>query len=276
MLMKRHLAVVTGAMALLMVALPATAAPKAELWSRWEAHNPAGELRVDHEPWNHFLSTYIDTAHVSGINRVRYGAVSDVDREKLEEYVGALEKAPISQLRRDEQKAFWINLYNALTVRTILRHYPVESIRAIKISPGLFSSGPWGKKLAKVEGEEISLNDIEHRILRPLWRDNRVHYAVNCASLGCPDLLPEAFTAKNTDRLLEFAARAYVNHPRGAELKEGRLHLSSIYEWFEEDFGGGRQGVIDHLRQYAEEPLATGLKSFSGKMKDGYDWSLNE
>lgn len=273
--MKRYLPGLICAVVLL-VSLPAIAAPKAELWSRWEAHNPAGEFRVDHEPWNRFLSSYLDSAHPSGINRVRYGAVSDEDRGKLEEYVGSLEKAPVSRLRRDGQKAYWINLYNAVTVRTILRHYPVKSIRDIKISPGLFASGPWGKKLVKVEGEEISLNDIEHRILRPLWRDNRVHYAVNCASIGCPNLLPEAFTAENTERLLESAARGYVNHPRGAELKEGRLFVSSIYEWFEDDFGGSRQGVIDHLRQYAEEPLATGLKSFSGKMKDRYDWSLNE
>jgi hypothetical protein len=262
--------------ALLLISLPAVAAPKAELWSRWEAHDPAGELRVDHELWNRFLATYLDSAHPSGINRVRYGAVGEGDRNLLEEYVGALENVPVSRLRRDEQKAYWINLYNAVTVRTILRHYPVESIRAIKISPGLFASGPWGKRLVKVEGEDISLNDIEHRILRPLWRDNRVHYAVNCASLGCPNLLPEAFTAENSERLLESAARAYVNHPRGAELREGRLFVSSIYEWFEEDFGGSRQGVIDHLRMYAEEPLATALQSFSGKRKDGYDWSLNE
>jgi hypothetical protein len=274
--MMRDLAVLIGLMIVLLIVPPSSAAPKAEPWSRWEAHNAAGEIRVDHGPWNLFLSNYLDSAHPSGITRVRYGAVGEKDLRSLEEYVSSLEKIPVSQLRREEQKAYWINLYNAVTVRTILRHYPVESIRAIKISPGLFASGPWGKKLVTVEGEEISLNDIEHRILRPLWRDNRVHYAVNCASLGCPNLLPEAFTADNTERLLESAARTYVNHPRGAELREGRLHVSSIYEWFKEDFGGGRQGVIDHLRKYAEEPLASGLKSFTGKVKAGYDWSLNE
>ena len=274
--MMRHLAFLIGVMTLLAVVPSSFAAPKAELWSLWEAHDPAAELRVDHQPWNRFLAAYLDTAHPSGINRVRYGAVNEEDRALLEGYVSALEKTVVSGLQRDEQKAYWINLYNAVTVRTILRHYPVESIRAIKISPGLFASGPWGKKLVTVEGEEISLNDIEHRILRPLWQDNRVHYAVNCASLGCPNLLPEAFTADNSERLLESAARAYVNHPRGAELQDGRLMVSSIYEWFKEDFGGSRQGVIEHLRRYAEEPLASGLKSFTGKVKDRYDWSLNE
>ena len=88
----------------------------------------------------------------------------------------------------DEQRAFWINLYHALTVRVILSHYPVSGIREIDISPGLFARGPWDRKLIPVEGVELTLNDIEHRILRPIWRDPRVHYALNCASLGCPDL----------------------------------------------------------------------------------------
>jgi Protein of unknown function, DUF547 len=87
----------------------------------------------------------------------------------------------------------------------------VASIRDIAISPGLFSVGPWGRKLIEVEGEPLSLDDIEHRILRPIWRDPRLHYAVNCAALGCPNLRSSAFTAANADILLETAASDYVN-----------------------------------------------------------------
>ena len=256
------------------VVAPSFAAPEAELWPRWQANDPHSNIRVDHSAWGRFLNLYLVSGQSGCANLVRYAAVTSRDKVALSRYIARLAGVPMTKLSRAEQKAAWINLYNALTVQTILGHYPVQSIR--DISSGWFSSGPWDLKLVQVEGVELSLNDIEHRILRPIWQDNRVHYAVNCASLGCPNLLPEAFTAENSERLLESAARAYVNHPRGADLREGRLYVSSIYEWFQEDFGGSRQGVLDHLRQYAEEPLATGLKRFSGKVKDGYDWSLNE
>jgi hypothetical protein len=197
-------------------------------------------------------------------------------KQALEQYLEDLQAVGVSALDRPEQKAYWINLYNALTVRVVLGHYPVKTIRKINISPGWFSSGPWRAKLLTVEGEEVSLDDIEHRILRPLWQDNRVHYAVNCASLGCPNLQPEAFTAENTERLLEQAAREYVNHPRGARMEKGRLVVSSIYDWFRADFGGSEEGVLAHLRHYAQEPLREALEGYSGKLRYEYDWALNE
>ncbi len=255
---------------------PAAAAPKAEPWPHWETHRPGSGIRVDHSPWDDFLQEYLVADHPSGIHRVRYADVGMADKQALEEYLEALQAAPVSELDRPEQLAYWVNLYNALTVKVILDHYPVASIRKIDISPGWFADGPWGAKLVTVEGEEVALDDIEHRILRPLWKDPRLHYAVNCASLGCPNLQPEAFTAENTERLLELGARQYVNHPRGARLEEGKLLVSSIYDWFEADFGGSREGVLDHLRRYAAGDLARALEGFAGKLKYAYDWSLNE
>ena len=108
----------------------------------------------------------------------------------------------------------------------ILEHYPVESIT--KISFSFFSFGPWDEELLTIEGEELSLNDIEHRILRPIWQDPIIHYALNCASMGCPNLQPLAFTAKNTDSLLETGASEYINHPRGAKKEDKKLWLSKI------------------------------------------------
>ena len=127
-----------------------------------------------------------------------------------------------------------------------------------------------------VEGERLSLDDMEHRILRPIWKDPRLHYAVNCASVGCPNLQAEAYTAAGTERLLEKGAREYVNHPRGAEKGERLLTLSSIYKWFREDFGGAEAGVMEHLRRYADTPLRDELGTYRGKVKYRYDWSLNE
>ena len=255
--------------------LEALFAPKARLWQRWTVHDENAQSRIDHTPWDRFLSRYA-VAGADGITRVAYKTVPRSDRTTLADYLKGLRRAPVSRLSPDEQRAFWINLYNALTVSIVLDHYPVRSIRDIDISPGLFSDGPWDKKLTEIEGEPISLNDIEHRILRPIWKDPRLHYAVNCASLGCPNLQSVAFTAANTDTLLKAGARAYVNHPRGARVDHGRLVVSSIYLWFRPDFGGSDAGVIDHLKTYANASLAASLATVTRIADHDYDWRLND
>ena len=252
------------------------AAPKADLWERWLAHDPAGTERVDHQPWDRFLKSYVVADHPSGIHKVRYAAVSPPDRRLLQDYLDSLQSVAVSRLNRAEQQAYWINLYNALTVELILDHYPVASITRINPTRALLTRGPWDAKLLRIEDTEVSLNDVEHRILRPIWRDPRVHYAVNCASLGCPNLQPEAYTAGNTERLLERGAREYVNHPRGARLERGRLVVSSIYNWFQEDFDGSPQGVLRHLATYAEPALLEALRGQERRISYDYDWALNE
>ena len=122
----------------------------------------------------------------------------------------------------------------------------------------------------------MSLNDIEHRVLRPIWQDSRIHYAVNCASMGCPNLQSSAFTAENTETMLDLAAVEFINHPRAVQVKYGKLRLSSIYNWYKIDFGGTDASVIDHLRQYAKTPLADQLDNIDSiDNDDHYDWSLN-
>jgi len=255
---------------------PAAAAPKAEPWPFWAANDPGSRTSIDHTPWDRFLKKYVVTNHPSGINRVRYASVTPDDRKSLDVYVQHLQRVEVTRLNRSEQKAYWINLYNALTVKVVLDHYLVKSIRDIKISPGLFSSGPWGAKLVTIQGQNASLDDIEHRILRPLWKDNRVHYALNCASLGCPNLQPEAYTPANTEALLEKGVREYVNHPRGVRFEGDRLHLSGIYDWFQTDFGGSDETVLRHLQQYVAPDVVGRLKGFHGKISYDYDWRINE
>ena len=209
------------------------------------------------------------------LNRVRYGAATEADRNKLSQYIASLTALRIGSYNRAEQKAYWINLYNALTVKVVLDNYPVKSIRDIDISPGFFSDGPWGKKLVTVDGERISLNDIEHRILRPIWRDNRVHYAVNCASIGCPNLQAKAYTGATLEAMLEAGARAYVNSSRGVAVKGDTVTVSKIYDWFIADFGHEEKTVLAHLKKYAAPNLRKQLMAI-GKL-DGvaYDWQLN-
>lgn len=259
----------------LLTATPGYAAPKAELWPRWEKHDPASTQTIDHSLWDKFLKRNLVAPHPSGINRVRYTGVAPEDRKALKGYLKKLQSLPISGYNRAEQKAYWINLYNGLTVDLVLSRLPIESIRDVNISPGLFVRGPWGAKLLTVEEERLSLDDIEHRILRPIWKDNRVHYAVNCASLGCPNLQPDAFTSANTEALLESGAREYVNHPRGLVINNGKLRVSSIYVWFQEDFGGSAEGLMEHWSMYAKQVLVEALKSYSGGLEHDYDWRLN-
>jgi len=252
----------------------AMAAPEADLWQRWATHAETETLVVDHDPLDSFLARYVVTKR--GMNLVDYRAVTPSDRKNLETYIETLEGTDVDRLTRDQQFAFWVNLYNAATVRLILDHYPVDSIRDIDISPGLFSDGPWQGKILRVAGEKLSLDDIEHRILRPIWQDPRIHYAVNCASLGCPELARQAYRAGALDTMLNAAARAFVNHPRGVRVERGDLILSRIYKWYAGDFGGSATDIIAHIRQYANPALSVRLGMMTHIRKYHYDWSLND
>ncbi|MBV6631438.1 MAG: DUF547 domain-containing protein [Alphaproteobacteria bacterium] len=255
-------------------ARPALAGPRADLWPRWQQHNADSTASIDHSIWDDLLKRSVKLDQ-DGVARFPYARLSVIDRNSLRLYLEQMAETSPSEYNRDQQFAYWANLYNALTVQVILDHYPVDTIRDVDISPGLFANGPWGKKLTTVEDEELSLDDIEHRILRPIWKDPRIHYAVNCAAIGCPNLRQSAWLAETLDQDLDTAARAYVNNPRGAVIEDGDLTVSRIYDWFIEDFEIDG-GIVSHLRKYAEPELASNLRQF--RRPDGfrYDWSLNE
>lgn len=248
------------------------AAPSAKLWERWNAFDPDSTATIDHQAWNNWLGRFV-SAGPDGVNLVAYASVTATDRALLRTYIDELTSLQIGAYNRDQQRAYWINLYNALTVDVVLEQYPLDSIR--DISPGFFSSGPWRLKLATIDDAALTLDDIEHRILRPIWQDPRIHYALNCASLGCPNLQPVAFTAENTETLLQTAAMEFINSPRGARVIDNKLQVSSIYDWFEKDFGGNEAGVIRHLQQYASGTLATALSAIEDISDYAYDWQIN-
>ena len=245
--------------------------------SGWDRSDEANAATIDHAAWQELLDAYV-VASESGLNLVDYAGLAGrpADRAKLGGYLDYLQGVDPLACSRAEQKAYWINLYNALTLQVVLSEYPVDSIK--QIHEGVVpNTGPWGDVHASVNGRGLTLDDIEHRILRPLWRDNRIHYGVNCAAWGCPHLVATAFTAANTDRLLDEAARAYVNHRRGVDLKgPDRVVVSSIYEWYAEDFGNTEESVLAHLVDYADDELAARLDGFDGAIEYDYDWSLNE
>lgn len=249
-------------------------APSADPWPRWEKHNPGSTAKIDFSAWDTLLKRYVRPG-ADGVNRVDYAAFGRSDKATLSKVIRDLSSLPISTYNRGEQFAYWVNLYNAVTVQVILDHHPVESIRDVDISPGLFSDGPWGRELVTVEGEALSLNDIEHRILRPVWRDPRIHYAVNCASIGCPNLATQAYEAERLEVMLEAAAKAYINDPRGVSISGKKVTVSKIYDWFQEDFGGSTRSVLAHLKRYAAPALAERLEAIGDIDDARYDWSLN-
>ena len=149
------IAVCLAAAVLTMAAAGAIAAPKAELWARWKQHDPESTARIDHAAWSGLIAKYRRMSP-DGIARFAYGAVSAADSAALKAYIGRLANTPVSRFNRREQFAYWVNFYNALTVRTVLDHYPVESIRDIDITPGWFADGPWGAKQVIVIGESLA------------------------------------------------------------------------------------------------------------------------
>lgn len=230
------------------------------------------ELPERHSAWTAILAAYVKPG-ADGLNRFDYGALraSEADRAVLAEYLASFAALDFDNLTRNEAFAAWANLYNALTIDHMIGRYPVKSIRSGYIV------GPWKEVKIVADGREVSLDDIEHKILRVEWSDPRVHYAVNCASIGCPNLQTRAWEASTLDADLDRAARDFINDPRGVIVRDqGGLQVSRIYKWFEEDFGGNEAGVIDHLLQYADDGLAQQIRANADIKRHAYDWDLND
>ena len=273
----RPVAVPLAAAAIAFGLVSGCGAPAPRELAGWDASDETNTATIDHGSWQEILDGYVRTDD-SGVNLFDYAALSSNagDTAKLSAYIDRLQRLDPLTCSRAEQMAYWINLYNAVTVRVVLSEYPVDSIK--EIHEGVVpNTGPWQDKHANVNGRDLSLDDIEHGILRPLWRDRRIHYGVNCAAYGCPHLLATAFTAANTEELLEQGARDYVNDARGVDfVDEDSIVVSSIYEWYAEDFGNTEESVLAHLVDYADKDLAARLEGFDGSIEYDYDWSLNE
>lgn len=248
----------------------AAAVPDPIAWNFW---NVQGEVQeVDHGSWQQFLDRYL-IASRDGINRVRYTAVTTEDRAALSGYVVTLAALDPRILTRAAQQAYWINLYNALTVQVVLEYPRKRSI--LRMGRKLLSIGPWDDEVVQIQGQHLTLNDIEHRILRPLYGDERVHFAVNCASVGCPNLATRAYTPENLESMLEQQMREYLVHSRGLRLEDGKLIASSIFDWYRVDFGGEEPAVRAWLAQ-RQGALAKVLLDPEVDLEYDYDWALNQ
>jgi len=239
----------------------------------WKKHDASSAIVVDHSGWNAFLSKYV-ARDGRGVNRVAYRSVGGADKKALKSYLASLQATDVTKLNRNEQYAFWLNLYNASIVNVALDNLPIDSILKVK-SSALDLKGPFNDVVAKVNGKRLTPDQIESGIVRPIWKDPRLHYAFNCAAISCPNLGRSAYTGSAINAQLDAAAVSYVNDPRGIRVNGGKVTASKIYFWYNGDFGGSEKAVIKHISRYAKPGLKAALKGVSSIDAYEYDWALN-
>lgn len=218
----------------------------------------SGIAQIKHDAWDLLLNKYVDQQ-----GWVDYKGLQ-TEQEGLEDYLSYLSNnEPSNTADKSEALAYYINLYNAATVHRVLEHYPISSVKDIK--------RVWGKKVITVGQELLSLNDIEHNILRKM-DEPRIHFAVNCASVSCPKLANQAYTAAKLNEQLDMAALQFLNSDKN-KLDGAEIGLSKLFSWYKKDFSlNGKPNPIGYINQYLETPLDINAKTYFLE----YNWNLNE
>ena len=212
---------------------------------------------VDHSIWDNLLKMYVNDA-----GDVNYNGFKN-DVQKLDNYITYLSKqVPSKDWNKDEKLAYFINVYNANTIKLIIDNYPIKSIKDI--------NNPWSKNLIKIGDKNYSLSDIEHDILRKM-DEPRIHFAINCASVSCPKLLNVAYTSENVETLLENSAKEFIADTNKNQISKENLQLSKIFDWYKKDFTINGS-LIDYINKYSQIQIDSGAKISYLR----YDWNLNE
>ncbi|MFT5166994.1 MAG: hypothetical protein ACI8P3_002231 [Saprospiraceae bacterium] len=219
---------------------------------------------VDHQIWTALLSKQVSTA-----GNVDYKGII-ADKASLDTYLAALsDNPPGVNWGENDKIAYWINAYNAFTVKLIVDNYPLKSIKDIGNGLPMINS-PWDIKFFKIGDTDFDLNTIEHEILRKQFQEPRIHFAINCASFSCPKLRNEAFEAKTLDKQLDEQARSFINNPDKNKIDNKETQLSKIFSWFENDFT--KKGSIkSFIKKYHEEFNENNKLQYID-----YVWTLNE
>lgn len=236
---------------------PVAPAPETKAEEKPEEPVVVKDAPPAHDSWNKLLSQF-----VSSTGKVNYRALKGKISE-LETYLKLLADNPVqSSWSRNEKMAYWINAYNAFTVKLILDNYPLSSITSL-------SGGKvWDKKWIKLGDKTYSLNNIENDILRPRYKDARIHFAVNCAAKSCPPLLNRAWTAANLNSNLSQQAKKFINNSAFNQVGTNKVVISKIFEWYAADFGN----IVDYLNKYAN----TKINANAQVSYQEYDWALNQ
>jgi hypothetical protein len=211
---------------------------------------------IDHSIWDELLKK-----NVSATGKVNYKGFK-ADKKELENYLSLLKSnSPSSNWSRNEKLAYWINVYNAFTVKLIVDNYPLKSITDL--------DKPWDKKLIEIDGKSYSLGEVENNILRKMG-ESRIHFAINCASFSCPQLLNEAFTADKLETQLRDVTKSFLNDQTKNDLTDGHLKVSKLFEWYAADFSNGN--IIAYINKHSSKTFKTDSKISYLE----YNWNLNE
>ena len=228
----------------------------------------ASPAAVDHGSYDKLLKKY-----VSAKGLVNYKGLK-ADQQELNGYLNMLSKnAPAASWSKTEQMAFWINAYNAYTIRLVLDHYPVSSIKDIGSKIKIpFVTTPWAIKFFSIGGEKMSLDNIEHGTLRKKYNDPRIHFALVCASMSCPRLRNEAYTAARLESQLDDQGRDFLNNPTKNKISAASAQLSKYFDWYKGDWEKNGQSVEKWVNKYSTTKIDAKAKvSYLD-----YNWSLNE
>lgn len=251
--------------------LPALAALALFLWAATSQaavlSAPAAQSPVPLAPYSILLRQYVQNGSVD------YAGLK-AESKRLDTYLNFLAHVEPSALSEPDQKAFYINLYNAWTLKLVLTRYP--KISSIKDAGTLLKS-PWKTPLVRLGGKTLTLDEVENGVLRPRFKDPLVHFALNCASRSCPPLRAEPYEGSKLEEQFEDQARAFLNDPARNRVEDGALRLSKIFDWYAKDFGGPK-GVLAFLRRYAGPEFKAALDRLGPEPKIvylDYDWSLN-
>jgi len=238
-------------------------------WFRAAAPTPQGSTA----PPSHVAFNQLLQKHVTPQGLVNYKGF-EADEQEFNQYLSQLSShAPAAAWSKNEQLAYWINAYNAFTIRLILDHYPVKSIKDIGPAVQIpLVNTPWTEKFFAIGGEKMSLDNIEHGVLRSKFNDPRIHFALVCASLSCPRLRNEAYTAALLDRQLDEQGRDFLSNPGKNQIKQDTARLSKYFDWYKGDWEESGQSVQSWVNRYSPTKIDASTRI---EYLD-YNWSLNE
>ncbi|MGQ9588864.1 MAG: DUF547 domain-containing protein [Planctomycetota bacterium] len=256
----------------------ASAAEKSPRDTGGKARGPGAAPAFSHAPWDGLLKKYVNDA-----GRVDYAGLRRNDAATLKKYLDDLARADIGSIRDErELKAFWTNAYNAICVQTLLDHGLPSPVPHSNVP--VFGTNIFTERTYKVAGKVRSLDDIEHGIIRKMYRDSRLHAALVCGARSCPRLRPEAYTGEKIEGQLEEECVSWFQKETsdGKERKnrldrKGRVyHVSKIFDWFQEDFRGNTAGVLEFLKKYSSAEDREFLEKNRVEIQYlAYDWTLN-
>ena len=227
-----------------------------------------GSKAPSHEGWDSLLKKWVDQHGM--VNYQGFGQ----DRAQLKAYLRSLEASPPDEKTwsKEEQLAYWINAYNAYTIELILQYYPIEDINDIKAGTMMaYVKTPWDIKFINIGGKKLDLNNIEHNIIRPIFKEPRIHFALVCAARSCPKLRQEAYVPERLEAQLAQQARSFLLDPDKNLVRNDKLELSKIFEWFKDDFTEGRS-----LQEAIEEYSGLPVNKDANISYRYYNWKLNE